>query len=62
MLDRAQAILDGDRARLVTIARRLEGSGCPYQWARTLVLAGGEAAEQGREVLAGLGTAPMTEA
>jgi hypothetical protein len=62
MLDRAQAILDGDRARLVTIARRLEGSGCPYQWARTLVLAGGEAAEQGRGVLAGLGTAPMTEA
>jgi hypothetical protein len=61
MLDRAEALLEGDRARLATVAGALEGSGCPYQWARTLVLAGGELAVRGQRELAALGTAPMTE-
>ena len=61
LLDRAEALLDGDTDRLAKVAGSLEGSGCRYQWARTLVLAGGPLAEQGRREMAALGAAPMAE-
>lgn len=60
-LDRSEALLDGDRARLGAVAAGLEGVGCPYQWARTLVFAGGSDAERGRREMAALGASPMTE-
>jgi predicted ATPase/DNA-binding CsgD family transcriptional regulator len=61
LLDRAEALLDGDADRLAAVAAALEGSGCRYQWARSLVLAGGALAERGRHEMAALGAAPMAE-
>ena len=61
LFDRAEALLDGDTERLASVAAALEGSGCRYQWARTLVLAGGDLAERGRREMAALGAAPMAE-
>jgi predicted ATPase/DNA-binding CsgD family transcriptional regulator len=55
MVERAAALLDGDRDRLVPLAATLAGTGCVYQEARTLVLAGGEAEDRGRRLMAGLG-------
>jgi predicted ATPase/DNA-binding CsgD family transcriptional regulator len=62
MLDRAEALLDDDVERLGAVADTLADSGCPYQWARSLVLAGGAHAERGRRGMAELGVAPMSEA
>ena len=61
LLDRAEALLDDDPGRIGGVAARLEGSGCRYQWARSLVLAGGEHAARGRREMAALGAAPMDE-
>jgi hypothetical protein len=61
MVERAAALFDGDRSRLVTLATDLATSGCRYQWARTLVLAGGDHAVEGRRAMAHLGAAPMAE-
>ncbi len=60
VVDRAAAIdgRDGDRDRLIAAAAALEGAGCRYQWARTLVLIGGESRARGESVLATMGTTP----
>lgn len=58
-LERAQALLDGDRDRMLAAAAAFDAAGCRYQWARTLVLAGGEHAATGAAALADLGLAPM---
>ncbi|WP_327180904.1 ATP-binding protein [Streptomyces sp. NBC_01334] len=58
-VDRAQALLDGDPARQLAAAAAFEAAGCPYQSARTLLLAGGEHAVAGTAVLADLGLAPV---
>jgi hypothetical protein len=58
---RAAALAAADKAALVAVADTLAEAGCPYQWARTMILAGGEEATRGRQVLADLGTAPMAE-
>jgi predicted ATPase/DNA-binding CsgD family transcriptional regulator len=55
MVERAAALLDDDRDRLVPLADTLAGTGCVYQQARTLVLAGGDAEERGRRLMAELG-------
>jgi predicted ATPase/DNA-binding CsgD family transcriptional regulator len=55
IVDRAAALLDDDRERLLAIAAVFEAAGCPYQRARTLVLAGGDAAATGDAALADLG-------
>ncbi len=60
LVERAVA-LESDRTGLLAVAARLGEAGCPYQRARTLVLAGGRAAMEGRETLAALGAAPMAE-
>ncbi|MER6302936.1 LuxR C-terminal-related transcriptional regulator [Kitasatospora sp. NPDC001539] len=57
-LDRAQALLDGDLARRPAVAAAFEAAGCPYQAARTLLLAGGDHARTGRRALTGLGLLP----
>ncbi len=58
ILDRAAALLDADRERLLTTAVAFEAAGCAYQHARTLILAGGGTAPDGNAALAGLGLAP----
>jgi len=58
-LDRAQALLDGDRERLLAAAAAFEAAGGKYQWARTLVLAGGPDAETGAAAMTNIGLAPM---
>jgi predicted ATPase/DNA-binding CsgD family transcriptional regulator len=55
IVQRAAALLDGDRDRLVPLADKLAATGCVYQQARTLVLAGGAAEEPGRRLMADLG-------
>ena len=58
-VERAQALLEGDLPRLLAAADAFDAAGCRYQWARTLVLAGGEHAIAGAAGLAKLGLAPM---
>jgi predicted ATPase/DNA-binding CsgD family transcriptional regulator len=56
LLDRAAALLDGDGAALPAIAQRLRAAGCPYQAARTGLLAPpGRLREQGAADMARLG-------
>jgi predicted ATPase/DNA-binding CsgD family transcriptional regulator len=59
LVDRAAALLDRDRDRLLGALPAFEAAGCHYQAARTLVLAGGEHAERGSRLLADLGLVPM---
>jgi predicted ATPase/DNA-binding CsgD family transcriptional regulator len=61
-VDRAEALLDGDPPRLLASAEAFRVAGCRYQWARTLVLAGGGHARTGTTALAELGLAPMRPA
>lgn len=57
-VDRAEALLDGDLPRQLAAAAAFEAAGCPYQSARTLLLAGGEHAVAGAAALTELGLAP----
>jgi len=59
MVERAEALLDKDRERLLATADAFDAAGCRYQSARTLVLAGGDQAALGAAALADLGLAPM---
>ncbi|TKK81173.1 ATPase [Herbidospora galbida] len=59
IVERAQALLNNDRERLLATADAFDTAGCRYQSARTLVLAGGDHAARGAAVLADLGFAPM---
>jgi hypothetical protein len=61
MVERAAALAEGDSERLVDLAATLADQGCRYQAARTLVLAGGSHAAEGRAAMAALGAAPMAE-
>ncbi len=55
MVDRAEALLDGDRDALLGTVPAFEAAGCRYQAARTQILAGGEEADLGRAAHAELG-------
>ena len=59
IVDRAEAIDAGDIDRLLTAATALDAAGCRYQYARSLVLAGGDARARGNAILAAIGAAPM---
>ncbi|GAA2368672.1 hypothetical protein Cme02nite_73360 [Catellatospora methionotrophica] len=59
IVDRAQALLDGDHDALLAVVDAFEAAGCRYQAARTLVLAGGEHAARGAADLADLGLVKM---
>lgn len=61
LIDRAAALADGETDRLVGLADVLARSGCRYQHARTLILAGDGHAAEGRRLMAALGAAPMAE-
>jgi predicted ATPase/DNA-binding CsgD family transcriptional regulator len=58
ILDRAAALLDGDQQGLLAAAAVFEASGCPYQRARTLILAGEGTASTGNAALLDLGLTP----
>jgi hypothetical protein len=55
LVDRAAALAAGDRHRLGAVAAALAPTGFRYQWARTLLLMGGEAGERGRAELSAVG-------
>jgi hypothetical protein len=55
----ALATPGGDRDALLVAAAALRAAGCRYQWARTLVILGGEHREQGEQVLAAMGATVM---
>jgi len=59
MVERAAAFADGAADRLVAAAAALEPTGCHYQWARTMVMAGGEHREAGEAALERMGATPM---
>lgn len=61
IVERAAAIDADDTETLMTTAAALHAAGARHQHARTLVLAGGDARAEGRELMAGLGAAPMAE-
>ncbi|GAB2568607.1 ATP-binding protein [Nocardia heshunensis] len=60
IIDRAEALLDKDRDRLLATATTFDAAGCRYQSARTGILAGGADAARAETALAALGLAPMT--
>ncbi|MEU7823574.1 LuxR C-terminal-related transcriptional regulator [Catellatospora sp. NPDC049133] len=62
IVERAQALLDGERERLLATVDAFDAAGCRYQSARTLVLAGGSDAARGTAAVAALGLAPMAPA
>lgn len=62
IVERAQALHDDDRERLLATAAEFDAAGCRYQSARTLVLAGGDHATRGAAAVAELGLAPMVPA
>jgi hypothetical protein len=55
IVDRAAALARGDLAGVRALAPAFDQAGCPYQAARTLVLAGGDDAASGAAALAALG-------
>jgi hypothetical protein len=55
IVERAEALYDNDQERLLATADAFEAAGCPYQSARTLLLAGGDHAARGAAALADLG-------
>ncbi|MEU4428491.1 hypothetical protein AB0F81_48400 [Actinoplanes sp. NPDC024001] len=57
MVERAQALFDGDPERVAATAPAFEAAGSRYQAARSLLLAGGVHATRGRAALAELGFA-----
>ncbi|MDI2124634.1 LuxR C-terminal-related transcriptional regulator [Yinghuangia seranimata] len=59
VVERAAALAAGDRKAVLATADPLRAAGCRYQWARTLVLAGGPERARGLEELAAMGAAPM---
>jgi hypothetical protein len=57
LVERSAALLDDDRARLLATEAAFTAAGCPYQAARTLLLAGGDVATTGAAALTTLGLA-----
>ena len=55
IVDRAAALADDDHEGLLAIATAFETAGCPYQRARTLILAGPDTTSAGDAALADLG-------
>jgi predicted ATPase/DNA-binding CsgD family transcriptional regulator len=53
------ALASGDRDGMLAAAERLSAAGCRYQWARTLVLAGGPERARGQRELAAMRAIPM---
>jgi predicted ATPase/DNA-binding CsgD family transcriptional regulator len=59
IVDRVAALTAGDRDGLIAAAGALQDAGCRYQWARTLILIGGQHQYRGEFELAAIGATPM---
>jgi hypothetical protein len=59
IVDRSAALASGDRQGLLTSAEQLLTAGCRYQWARALILAGGQERGHGENEMALMGASPM---
>jgi predicted ATPase/DNA-binding CsgD family transcriptional regulator len=59
IVDRAAALANGDRRRMLAAASALQAAGCRYQWARTLIFAGGTERERGQAAMADMGATAM---
>jgi len=59
IVERSAALGRANRERVLAEAERLSAGGCRYQWARTLVLAGGPERARGEDALAAMGATPM---
>jgi predicted ATPase/DNA-binding CsgD family transcriptional regulator len=59
VIDRATAFARGDRDGILAAAASLEAGECRYEWARSLVLAGGPERAVGEAALAAMGAVPM---
>jgi hypothetical protein len=57
-VERSGALARADRDGMLAAAQRLRAAGCRYQWARTLVLAGGPERARGADELAAMGAIP----
>ena len=55
LVERAAALAAGDRGGVLAAARALDAAGCRYQWARSLLLAGGPERAEGASALAAMG-------
>lgn len=60
VVERSAALAAGDRAEVLSSGQQLRLAGCRYQWARTLILAGGPERTHGEDELAAMGATPMT--
>ena len=58
IIDRADALDNGDTDRLLATAAALDAAGCRYQRARTLVFAGGAARAEGESIMSAIGATP----
>ena len=52
---RSAALLDGDRDGVLAAGAAFAAAGCRYQWARSLLLAGGPDAARGTEAMLAMG-------
>jgi predicted ATPase/DNA-binding CsgD family transcriptional regulator len=59
IVTRAAALANSDRMSLLAAATELTDAGCHYQWARTLMLAGGRQRARGRLAMADIGATDM---
>jgi len=59
IVDRAEALATGELTDLPRVAAALAATGCRYQQARTLVLAGGDHRTAGERMLVAMGAVPM---
>ncbi len=62
IVERSAALARDDRDGMLAAARQLQAAGCRYQWARTLVLAGGPERARGADELAAMGAISMATA
>ena len=59
IVSRAAALAGGDHGELLAAAAALSAAGCRYQWARTLIFAGGQERDRGQAAMAGMGATDM---
>ncbi|SHM72465.1 ATP-binding protein [Cryptosporangium aurantiacum] len=62
VVERSAAVATGDRKGVLAAAEQLHPTGCRYQWARSLVLAGGPERARGADELTRMGATPMRTA
>jgi predicted ATPase/DNA-binding CsgD family transcriptional regulator len=59
VVGRAAALAGRNRPEMLATAATLLAAGCRYQWARTLIFAGGEEQKRGETAMADMGATPM---